>query len=432
MNEQQQPERNKTCLEAGQLIAWRDGALPVQEADEVLAHLAVCAHCTAEDRALMRDRRQVFDLLSRVDPPPSAHAEPAAALARFQERLTARSTGTFLDHYDGNIHPVEFSLSRSESHDSMLIPVRLSTHRHGLGVLAQTLVAALVIAALLGTILLLLKPWLPSTSTGGHPTSAPAIGPVGAPMTVHTQAQGLEMTMRITPGPYFLSEMLEVDLSLTNHTHTTFQGDACHYFPKIIMIDGENPHDTNLASALATTYTNQCFFHAPIFPLLQLQPTKTITVQRYVALTSSGHVTLTARESFQKTALGQDGRIHIVPTASPLDGHWPSLQISVSAQVPSDRMLSLRQQDTQVIVDFPPAARGQLLYAFAYVCGLGSRVSETGSEFRADYRISLPTMTLQKPQCRYNPFGSTPSQLLRWTFVVGVPGYAMVSGKYPS
>ena len=181
MNEQQQPKRNKTCLEAGQLIAWRDGALPVREANEVLAHLAVCAHCTAEDRALMRDRRKVFDLLSRVDPPPGAHAEPAAALARFQERLIARSTGSFLDHYDRNLHSVDVPPPTSDRQDFLPIQVRpaapkqkkrgqpLPERRHPhlkrLSNFAQTLAAVLVVCLILGGFLVLFA-WRHSGLTG--------------------------------------------------------------------------------------------------------------------------------------------------------------------------------------------------------------------------------------------------------------------------
>jgi hypothetical protein len=247
-----------------------------------------------------------------------------------------------------------------------------------------------------------------------------------------------------------------VDLSLTNHTRTTFQGDVCHLFLTLIIIDGEGLRDTNLASAAATTiYRNQSrvkiYSHGtklasipayitptppgciplPIDDLISLQPGKTFAVQRYVALTSSGHVTLAARATFQKVVPGANGGLKLVPVASPLDGHGPFLQISVSTQVPSDRLLSFRQQITQVLVGVPAAARGHLLYAFYYVCGLGSVVSQTGFDMRADYKISQPSMTLQKPPCDYRYFGATPAKLLRWVYVIGVPGYATVSGNHP-
>src|SRR5438270_6385857 len=123
MNEQQRPGRNNTCLDADQIIAWHDGALPPSEADAVKAHLAICARCAAEERALMRESRQVFDLLSSLDPPPVTHAKSAAALARFQEHLTPEP------HHHENSQPGTFS----EGDDSILIPVRPSTPRHRFG-----------------------------------------------------------------------------------------------------------------------------------------------------------------------------------------------------------------------------------------------------------------------------------------------------------
>jgi hypothetical protein len=427
MNEQQHPKRNNTCLDAGQLIAWRDGALPLRETDEITAHLAGCARCAAEERALTRDRHQVFDLLSRLDPAPNTHAEPAIALTHFRERLAAQNTASLLQRSDGDIHPGALPPSRSEREDALLPPVRPSIRRHHL---AQALVAALVIAALLGTILLLLRPSLPSI--GGHPRQAPTappIGQVGTPVTVRTQARGLEMTIQITPGPYFLSEMLAADLSLANHTQTTFllQGtldvyQKCHAPLKFVMTGGEIPSDPNLESNLAA------------FPCtgsggtVQLLPLETIRVRRYIALTSNGQVTLTAQATFQKTAL-QDGVIQIVPTAGPLDGHWPFLQIAVQARVPSDRVIFLHRQSTQVIVDAPPAVHGQLLYMSVFGCDLGKGGTQHGG---TDYWIRLPTMTIQ-PDCGFSvSLGTaTPDKLLRWTYVVGAPGYVMVSGKYP-
>jgi len=437
MNEQQQPKRNTTCLDAGQLIAWRDGALPLRETDEITAHLAGCARCAAEERALTRDRHQVFDLLSRLDPAPNTHAEPAIALTRFQERLAAQNTASLLQHSDGDIHPGALPPSISEREDTLLTPMRPSISRHHL---AQALVAALVIAALLGTILLLLRPSLPST--GGHPRQAPTappIGPVGTPVTVDAKAGGLEMTMRITPGPYFLSEMLAADLSLTNHSPTTFllqgtwdnpgtpRNDPCQAPLKIVMTGGGSPYDTKLQHDLAAFACNS----SPETGTFQLPAAHAITVRQYIAITSSGHLALTARAAFQKVALGQDGVVHVFPATGPLDGHWPTLHVLVQTQVPSGRLLSLQPQASQVIVDAPPAARGQLLYMSVYACDLGGGGGEQGG---ADRWIALPTMTIQKPQCGFSVSNGTPTpgRFVRWAYVVGAPGYALASGTYPS
>lgn len=442
MNEQQQPGRNKTCLDAGQLIAWRDGALPPREAHEVTAHLAVCVHCATEERNLMSDRRQVFDLLSRLDPLPGIHAEATVAFARFQERFTTGNTGLILDDANENRNHEEFPPSKSVRHDPMLIPMRSSTRMHRFGALVQTLAAVLIVAALLGASLLLFQHRLPTPATRPVNTpsigqaSASPIGPIGKPIAAHSAAHGLEMIMQITPGPYFLSEMLAVKLSLTNRTNAIFllQGTSpapgtsnysCRPPLKIVMTGGEHPYDSNLQSALSAAIS--CY-DSP--GTVQLQPAQTITNYQYFALTSSGAVTLTAGATFQKQAL-QDGVIQIVPTASPLESHWPSLKITVQAGVPSDRAISLHQQSTQVIVDAPLAARGQLIYMSVFDCDQGGGSFQHGGTGRW---ISLSGMTIQKPQCGFSMINRTPvpGKFLKWTYVVSAPGYAMVSGKYPT
>jgi Putative zinc-finger len=157
MNEQPYPGRKNTCLEADQLLAWHDGALSQREATEVMAHLEGCARCAAEDRALLRDRRQVFELLSRLDPMADTHAEPAAALARFQKHLNApKAESSFLRHSHGNSDQGTVPLSRSGRDDIPLTPVRHSTRMGRLGAFIQALAAVLVVGALVGTLLLLL------------------------------------------------------------------------------------------------------------------------------------------------------------------------------------------------------------------------------------------------------------------------------------
>jgi outer membrane protein assembly factor BamB len=168
MNEQQQQGRNKACLDAGQLIAWRDGALPPQEAHEATAHLAICVRCAAEERALMRDQRQAFELLSSLDPLPGTYAGVTAAFARFQVHLIAGSTGLSIDDDNENRNQAEFPPSKSRRQDPVLIPRRSSTRMHRFGALVQTLAAVLIVVALLGASFLLFQHRLPST--GNHLT----------------------------------------------------------------------------------------------------------------------------------------------------------------------------------------------------------------------------------------------------------------------
>ena len=246
--------------------------------------------------------------------------------------------------------------------------------------------------------------------------------------------------MRITPGPYFLSEMLAADLSLANHSQTTYllQGtpnmpgqrpDTCHPPLTIAILGGEGPSDTALRSALADIAS--CWNGPGSEGTVQLQPGQTIMVHQYLALTSSGHLTLTARGTFQKIVLGQDGVVHIVPASGPLDGRWPALQVSVARQVPSARSISLQRQGLQVHVDAPPAIRDQLLYMSVFICDLGPRSTQRSG---ADNWIAPPGETIPPPQCGFSMDNgtATPSKLERWAYVVGAPGYALASGTYPS
>jgi anti-sigma factor RsiW len=433
MNEQQQARKNNGCLEAGQLIAWLDGALTQQEANEVMAHLATCARCTAKERELRSESYQVFNLLSRLDPLPITNAGSAAALARFQTRLYAQNTATTLPHSNRNIDARAFPLSNAERDGSLLTPVRPSTRRHRPGALAQTLVAALIIAALLGSTLLLLRSRVPSPES--NPKQTPSIGPIGTAVKIHSQANGLDMTMQITPGPYFLSEMLAVDLILSNHSQTSYllQGtwnnpgvvdDHCHLPLKVVMMGGDSPGDTVLERNLAAAIS--CYGTPGT---TQLLPDQTITIHQYLALTSSGRMALTVQGTFQKAALGQDGVVHIVSSTGPLDGHWPSLQIAVQAQVPSQRLISLQKQPAQVIVDAPSAARGHLLSMSVFDCVDGRSTQHGGSS----YWINLATMVIEKPQCGFSITNGTPTPatFVHWVYIVGAPGYSLVSGTYP-
>src|SRR5260370_15219709 len=121
--------------------------------------------------------------------------------------------------------------------------------------LVNELAAVLVVLALIGSALLIFWHRLPST--GDHPTIGPPIGPVGAPVVVYAGvAGGFEMSLKITPGPYFLSELLETDLSITNHTHTDYwrltpPEPACPVLLNIVTTGGGGPHATGIQRFLA-------------------------------------------------------------------------------------------------------------------------------------------------------------------------------------
>jgi hypothetical protein len=300
--------------------------------------------------------------------------------------------------------------------------------------LSTLLAAALVIGAIVGTSLLI-------SMSRPQTTGTPSIGPVVTPVTIHTQAGGLEASMQLTPGPYFLGELLAADLSVTNHTHTTFllmrtfYGNPCKGDLGIMMTGGDSLHYTapsGLDYHISITHLNSC---DPMGIMqTQLEPGHTITIHQYLVITSSGHVTLSAGGTFF-TIVGHDNAGHsgnfIVPTAGPLDGHWPLLRIDVASQVPPDRMLSLKRQGEQVSVTAPLDARSHLVYESVLHCQYGNGSFSFSGPF---YWTSLSTTVLHKVPCSVdNANGMNfPGTFVDWTYAVSAPGYAIAWGRDPS
>jgi len=270
--------------------------------------------------------------------------------------------------------------------------------------LLNALAAVLVVGLLIGGSIALFTNRLPSTTAG----------PVGSPVTVYAEAGGLEMSLSITPGPYFLSELILANMSLTNHSHTTFmlRGIESRCMPalRLYQTGGENPHYTVPLHGELVDFG--CFAHAST-----LEPGQTITNQQYEPLTSSGLVILTAQAQFLKTEGGG-----LTRGPSPLDGHWPSLQVQVASHIPSDRLFSLRLKGSQVFVDAPPNLH--LVYRFIESC-VGNGLSPDVGSLTWD---PISTRVLNVPG---NLVGC-PAKDVRWQYAVSAAGYAIVGGYYPT
>jgi hypothetical protein len=201
-------------------------------------------------------------------------------------------------------------------------------------------------------------------------------------------------------GPYFLSELLPIDVSLTNHTHQP------------IGLEGINrTAELCLNSALMVQITaggNPSF----TFPKLdfvctqsalgtEVKPGQTITIHQYVPLIRSREVTLTMGPSSHYLA-------------DPLNGHWPTIHIQVNPQVPQDRALSLQNQQRQVMIDMPAGAKAHLLYMQIVTCD--SYIDSTD-----DHWMPLSTTVLHEPIC--------PTAHPHWGYIVSAPGYSILSGS---
>lgn len=267
---------------------------------------------------------------------------------------------------------------------------------------AANLLAALVVIGLILGSWALFRAYPFSSGTPISTTVA------GLEPSAQAQVDGLEASMRVLiRGPYFLSELLPIDVSFTNHTQRPAGLDgslrivnnsiANPCFPSSLLVQvtkGDNP------SYLFPTPDFAC---ALPYIVTEIEPGQTITTHQYVPLTKSGEVTLTRGMPLSSRP------------SNPLDGHWPivHLQVQVNPQVPQDRALSLLKQQGQVRISVPAGANAHLLYIQGITCD--------GYNLGFGQWTPLSGNVLHEPAC--------PAAHRHWTYVVSAPGYAIVSGS---
>ncbi len=317
---------------------------------------------------------------------PITDEEQAQMIDRVRERLAHAAPAATSDV--GTFAP--------QGQPTPLIPVRRVSKPARL---AANLLAALVVIGLILGSWTLFRAYSPSTRTTNR-TTVPEMGP-----TAQAQAGGLVVSMHVlVAGPYFLSELLPVDVSFANHTQRPASlaasvritnnsvANVCFSSEYLVQVTkGSNPSYTLPQMNFA------CF--QPLF-MNEVSPGQTITIHEYVPLTKSGKVAL---------ATGT-GNISGDPNSN-----WPAIhmQMQVNPQIPQDRVLSLQSQKGQITIEMPTSATAHLLSMQSVTCenyGGGSGQWQP-----------LSTNVLHEPPC--------PTAHRHWVYIVGAPGYAIVSGS---
>lgn len=283
---------------------------------------------------------------------------------------------------------------------------RLSRMRYALNMIAAVLVVGVIAGASL---------WLFSTRQGSNlggniPTGAP-VGPVKAPVTIRSETGGLGVSLQITSGPYFLSELLAATVTLTNHSNkgVFLQGsgtalNSCTGTFSLAPTGGSEPH---------YNFTVNQFPMSCPGSYTKLDAGKTLTGRGYVPLTMSGRVMLTPEARFLTVTKDRNGIEGISGGFDPLANHWPTISINVMAKAPTDRTISVQQQGSQIAIDAPTPARSHLVAYDTVTCGNTMGTS-------ADW-YPLATAILHERGC---------SDLNKhWVYAVGAPGYAIASGE---
>jgi len=91
----QRPDHEDYCLDSGILATYRDKELAPDDATQVAAHLASCAGCATEERALISSGREVYELLATLDPQEGAAVPtPEEALVGLRACIAAERSQT--------------------------------------------------------------------------------------------------------------------------------------------------------------------------------------------------------------------------------------------------------------------------------------------------------------------------------------------------
>lgn len=368
--------------------------------------------------------RDVIELIQQVHHGslPNSSAEQHQSIARVQQRLARLGYTTNLEEnteqrLKETNQPFEENPQKTVGMFTPLSPKltsvpeatprRLQRRGHTF----HTLVAILIVGLLVGGSLVFLR--------GSLLGSAPAREPGGTAATVHAEAEGLEMSLRVTPGPYFLGELLAVDMSLTNTTQTPF-----HLLGQFTSVDiglsmteslcrgsifhaslsgGHSPSFTIPAEQLLEQL--KAAVSCPKTGLSDLSPGESLTIRQYVPLESSGQVMLKAEASFAPANSSN---------AYPPPVHSLVFHLNVASQVPTDRTISAQWHGAELRVTIPHVVHPHLASIYA-------ESPLVSSDCTAFWWQSASTDLQRISHCKGK----------QGAYAVGAAGYAIVVGNLP-
>ena len=356
--------------------------------------------------------RQAYHTPVRV--PPERQAQ---ALARARERLG------FTESERTNMPPAlpESPSMDATQPDSPGMNDWPEPRQHGFTRLISLIAATLVVGALIASSLLVFQVRQPTTVATG-PTAV-ATGPTAvtttptAVATSEVRTQSADAVLQVSPGPYFVGEEVEVQLTLTSYLTTPGYNVKSGYDAKdcapdlannlaVVMTGNPTLADTGLRHALAAF---DCSDVAQEYGTLEPGYGFTLRVYTTTVLTYSGLVTLATPLSFIRMDTSKYDQL--------LDGQTPSIKINVQSRVPAGHLITGQQHGTQVTINAPPAARSQLTYTYKTTC--------PGNPSWQWEVIRQPLLPLQQPDCINNPG----AKVTEWAYVVGAPGYSVFVGS---
>jgi len=249
-----------------------------------------------------------------------------------------------------------------------------------------------------------------AAKAAGNDSHRVAGGATMAPISITRRSNGLVMSVDISPGPYFVSELISVQVTLSNQS------------PKAIWYQGVTTANIRTPSEGRTAF----FLHfsggsPPHFvmsPFLQngggqvgltkLPPGTTIHMIFFAPLPSSGSPALVAQAHLYDRGPGIGN--YFPPPMQVFAAGWPSLPLTVSSRVPTNRALRLHAAATHVDVIVPHGSLPQLLYQQTSRCGN----LQTGT---SDW-TAVPSSGVSLSDC---PYAASTAQV-----IVSALGYASI------
>ncbi|GER92127.1 hypothetical protein KDW_62890 [Dictyobacter vulcani] len=223
--------------------------------------------------------------------------------------------------------------------------------------------------------------------------------------------------MQITPGPYFLSELLEVRLTLTNHNKTpvmvagVLANSPCTGALGVYVTGGSKPE--------YPLPVDGAFMSCPPPMPSSLNPGQTVSILQNFPLTMSGPMRLAFGVRFMHVVKNKQANQDVYTNFDPLDGHAPALSIVIAPKVPEDRVISLQWIGSQVHVAAPEEAH--MNFRYFYTCSnfipINGELTETGNFSWQPFSQSF----LQLPLCS--------GAVSQWQFSVGAPGFSVANGN---
>jgi hypothetical protein len=275
---------------------------------------------------------------------------------------------------------------------------------------------------------------LASSAEGAQHTSG---APTRTADSAVADADGLRVAMILTPGPYFLGELVVADLSLTNSSAMTyllangcggvdegavFGGTLYEGVVHVTISGGIGPH-----LSLPTANDSWC-------PAGQttLKPGQVLTSHLLLLIPNSGKIIMKPGAWFYQTHTGPDGVPVTSPAAhSPLDGHWPSLTLSVAPVAPMDRRITLQRTGTTVQVQAPLSARSSLYDIYTLKCS--NPINDPQAASAEDDTIAgwepLAGTVLREPVCGEGEDPAVRFSTIHWSYAVGAPGFTIAVGE---